>query len=49
MFVKRTSVGQPSPSYAATGHNAKSITGKHAKTIIIDDIHDEENTLTPDQ
>ena len=49
MFVKRTSVGQPSPSYAATGYNAKSITGKHAKTIIIDDIHDAENSYTPDQ
>ena len=44
-FVKRTVTGQASPSYAATGYGAKKITGKHAKFLVIDDIHDEENCL----
>jgi predicted phage terminase large subunit-like protein len=48
-FVKRTVTGQASPTYAATGYGAKKITGKHAKTLIIDDIHDAENSSTPDQ
>jgi len=41
--------GIPDPSYAATGYGSKSITGKHAKLLIIDDIQDEENSATSEQ
>lgn len=49
IFVKRPSTGQISPSYQATGYGSKKITGKHAKILVIDDIHDEENSGTGDQ
>lgn len=49
IFVKRPATGQVSPSYQATGYGSKKITGKHAKILIIDDIHDEENSGTADQ
>ncbi|HLX54330.1 MAG TPA: hypothetical protein VKR58_10335, partial [Aquella sp.] len=48
-FVKRSGAGIPDPSYAATGYGSKSITGKHAKLLIIDDIQDEENSATSEQ
>src|SRR5580698_966285 len=49
MFVKRTAPGIPDPSYVATGYGAKSITGKHAKLLVIDDIMDNENSATSEQ
>lgn len=49
IFVKRPATGQVSPSYQATGYSSKKITGKHAKIILIDDIHDQENSGTADQ
>ena len=45
IFVKRPATGQVSPSYQATGYGSRKITGKHAKVILIDDIHDQENCL----
>lgn len=49
IFVKRPGAGIPDPSYTATGYGSKSITGKHAKLLIIDDIQDEENSATSEQ
>jgi predicted phage terminase large subunit-like protein len=48
-FIKRTVTGEPSPSYLATGIGSKSITGQHAKLILMDDIHDSENSANSDQ
>lgn len=49
IFVKRTAAGIPDPSYVATGYGAKSIVGKHAKLMIIDDIMDGENSANSEQ
>ena len=49
IFVKRTAGGIPDPSFTATGYGAKSITGKHAKLLIIDDIQDTENSSSSEQ
>lgn len=48
IFVKRTIPGDPSPSYAALGWMSTLITGKHAKILLMDDIHDRMNTMTPE-
>lgn len=49
IFVKRPTSGQVSPSYQVTGYGSKKVTGKHAKILIVDDIHDAENSSSADQ
>ncbi len=49
IYVNHRPVGLPDPSYVGVGLTSKTLTGKHAKTIILDDPHDAENTYTPEQ
>ena len=49
MFVTGRMPGNPDPSYAAYGLSSKQLVGKHARTIILDDVHDKENAATPAQ
>jgi len=46
IYVNNRPIGLPDPSYVGVGLTSKALTGKHAKTIIIDDIHDDENSYT---
>ena len=48
-FVKGRPPGVPDPSYAAYGLQSSTVTGRHAKLIILDDPHDPANSATPDQ
>jgi phage terminase large subunit-like protein len=47
-FVQRTISGEPNPSYEALGYGSKKIVGSHAKVLVIDDIHDDENSQSSD-
>lgn len=49
MFVTGRRAGVPDASYLACGLDSKYLTGKHGKLLIIDDIHNEENSSTADQ
>lgn len=48
-FVKGARIAQPDASYNAFGLASKALTGKHAGLIILDDIHDSENSATKEQ
>lgn len=49
MFVTGRKPGLPDANYLAAGIDSKYLTGKHGKLIIIDDLHNEENSATADQ
>ena len=49
MFVSGRRPGIPDASYLACGIDSKYLTGKHGKLIIIDDLHNEENSSTSEQ
>ena len=40
--------GNPDASYWGAGLDSSTLTGKHARTLILDDIHNEENSKTAD-
>lgn len=44
LFVTGRAPGDPDASYWAAGLDSKSLTGKHGKTIILDDPHDKDNS-----
>ena len=46
LFVTGRPVGDQDASYLATGLKSKALTGVHARLILLDDLHDEENSLT---
>lgn len=48
-YVEGRNKGNPDPSYVGAGLTSKSLTGKHAKTLILDDLHDAENSNTAEQ
>lgn len=49
LFVKGHPPAESDASYWGCGIGSKALTGKHGTTIILDDIHDEENSKTLDQ
>jgi predicted phage terminase large subunit-like protein len=49
LYVKGHLPGSPDPSYFATGLGTSIITGKHCRTMIIDDVHDAENSASIEQ
>lgn len=49
MFVTGREMGNPDPNFGASGVDSKSLTGKHGRTILCDDIHDKENAGSIDQ
>ncbi len=49
MFVTGRRPGNPDPSYAAYGFSSKELVGKHAKILLLDDLHDRENSATSGQ
>lgn len=49
IFVSGRKPGLPDANYLACGIDSKYLTGKHGSTIIVDDLHDEENSSTADQ
>lgn len=49
MFVTGRRPGIPDANYLACGIDSKYLTGKHGKLIIIDDLHNEENSSTAEQ
>lgn len=48
MFVKGHGKGDPDANYFAAGLASKALTGKHARLIIGDDMHSEENSNSAD-
>lgn len=46
MFVTGREIGNPDANYFTAGLSSKALTGKHARIIICDDIHDAENSAT---
>lgn len=46
MFVTGREIGNPDANYFTCGLSSKALTGKHARIIICDDIHDAENSAT---
>jgi len=48
-FVTGRRPGIPDASYLACGIDSKYLTGKHGRTIIIDDLHNEENSANAEQ
>jgi hypothetical protein len=49
MFVTGRDIGNSDANYAAFGLDSKVLTGKHAKLLIFDDLHDKENSATEEQ
>ena len=49
MFVTGRSIGNSDASYAAFGLDSKVLTGKHAKLLLFDDLHDKDNSASEDQ
>lgn len=49
MFLTGRKPGIPDANYLACGIDSKYLTGKHGKLIIIDDLHNEENSATAEQ
>ena len=47
LYLQGRPFGDPDPSFFACGIGSKALTGKHAKNIIIDDVHDVENSASP--
>lgn len=48
MFVTGRNPGDPDASFFAAGLSSKVLTGKHAKILIFDDLHDQENSNSVD-
>lgn len=49
MFVTGREMGNPDASFSASGLDSKSLTGKHARVVSCDDIHDKENSGSIEQ
>jgi hypothetical protein len=49
MFVTGRELGNPDANFASAGLDSKALTGKHAKIILCDDIHDQENSGSAEQ
>src|SRR5271166_493912 len=49
MFVTGRDIGNSDANYSAFGLDSKVLTGKHAKLLIFDDLHDKENSANEDQ
>lgn len=49
LFVTGHPIGKSDPSYVGSGLGSQVLTGRHAKEIILDDIHSSENSATEDQ
>lgn len=49
IFVNGRRPGIPDASYLACGVDSKYLTGKHGKLIIIDDLHNKDNSSTAEQ
>lgn len=49
MFVTGRSIGNSDANYAAFGLDSKVLTGKHAKMLIFDDLHDKDNSASEEQ
>ena len=49
MFVTGHPSGIPDANYLAAGMNSTYITGKHGRTLIVDDLHNKENSATAEQ
>lgn len=49
MYVTGRKPGVPDPSFFAAGLTSRTLTSKHAKTIILDDLHNAENSATEGQ
>ncbi len=49
LFVQGANLSSSNASYWGAGIGSKTLTGKHAQTIILDDIHNLENSSTPEQ
>lgn len=48
LFVTGHHAGDENPSYFSCGLASKALTGLHARLMIFDDLHDEENSRTPE-
>jgi hypothetical protein len=48
LFVTGHHPGDENPSYFSCGLASKALTGLHARLMILDDLHDEENSRTPE-
>jgi hypothetical protein len=48
LFATGAIKSQPDATYSAFGLSSKALTGKHARTIILDDLHDADNSSTAD-
>lgn len=48
LFVTGHPPGIPDANYLATGVDSLHLTGRHARTLIIDDLHNKENSSTAD-
>lgn len=49
LFVTGHHLGDPDASYWGAGLDSKSLGGKHAREIILDDVHDDSNSSTTEQ
>lgn len=49
MFVTGREIGNPDASFQAAGLDSKRLTGLHARLIICDDIHDDQNSGSVEQ
>lgn len=49
LYVTGHSLGDPDASYWGAGLDSKSLGGKHAREIILDDLHDDTNSGTTEQ
>lgn len=49
MFVTGHRAGDPDASYFTAGLASKSLTGKHGRVLIFDDLHDRENSASSEQ
>lgn len=49
LFVSGHRLSNPDASYWGAGIGSKTLTGKHGETLILDDIHNLENSATPEQ
>ncbi len=49
LFVTGHPSGIPDANYLAAGMNSVYVTGKHSRTLIVDDLHNKENSATAEQ
>lgn len=49
MFVTGREIGNPDASFGAHGLDSKALTGKHGRTLLCDDLHDDQNSGSIDQ